>query len=141
MERCNLLAEARRLVEREEMRTWKARHVHKTVKKKKGPVGPKKEEEEEDKLERFFFNLHEFHNPVESAPVFVPAVLPPRYAINFVPAVVSNPAEPVVASPVSSPDYSVVSSANFVIPSSPVSVSPASVSSASVSSATCIETK
>ena len=115
MERCSLLAEARRLVEREEMRTWKTRQ-------KKGPVEPEKEEEEEDKLERFFFNLHEFHNPVTNAPVFVLAELPPRYAINFIPAIdVNVVSNPVAASSVVSSDYSVVSSANFVIASSSVS--------------------
>ena len=36
----------------------------------------------------FFCHIYEFHNPVpNAAPVFVPADLPPRYAINFIPAV------------------------------------------------------
>ena len=94
-------------------------------------------EEEEDKLEIFFCKIHEFHNPVTVAPVFVPAELPPRYAINFVPAdiplfprassVVPSPVTPVTsfltvvpdvpASPVIVSSYSVVSSANFVVPS------------------------
>ena len=74
------------------MREWKTRHSrNQLVKKKKGPVEPEKEEEE-DKLERFFCHLYEFHNPVQNAPVFVPAELPPRYAINFVPAVSVSPA-------------------------------------------------
>ena len=87
--------------------------------------------EEEDKLERFFCNLHEFHNPVLNPPVLVPE-LPARYVINFVSAVtpvdssvIASPviASPVIASPsvsvsfvpviVSSSDYSVVSSVNF----------------------------
>ena len=103
-------------------------------KKKKGPVEPEKEEEE-DKLETFFCNLYEFHNPVPNAPVFVPAELPPRYAINFVPAHASaSPAVPPVTSlpavllvlpvlPVApsgsvSTEYSVISSVNFVVPPS-----------------------
>ena len=141
----SLLADARGLVERKEMCTWRTRHVHKIANKKKGPVEPEKEEEE-DKLERFFCHIHEFHNPVPKAPAFVPAELPPRYAINFVPAVnasvfatpVAPPvpainasvfASPVVhsvpsvsASPVvpsiSSTDYSIISSTNFVADSS-----------------------
>ena len=123
------------------------RHVHKPdkKKKKKGPVEPE-DEEEEDKLETFFCNLYEFHNPVPNAPVFVQAELPPRYAINFVPAsnVSTSPAVPPVtalpavlpvlpvlpalpilsALPVTpsgsvSTEYSVISSANFVVPPSP----------------------
>ena len=86
MEGRRLLADARKSVEREQMCTWKTRHIHKSEKKKKGPVEPEKEEEE-DKLERLFCNIYEFHNPVQNAaPVFVPAELPPRYAINFLPA-------------------------------------------------------
>ena len=65
--------------------------MHKINKEKKGPVEPEKEEEE-DKLERFFCQLHEFLNPASNAPSFVPAELPPRYAINFVPAVNTVPA-------------------------------------------------
>ena len=83
-------------------------------------MGPEKEKEEEDKLELFFCQLHEFHNPVPSAPVFVPAELPPRYAIDFVPAA------PVTASPANSgvfhtlpvtpvtDGFSVISSTNFI---------------------------
>ena len=56
--------------------------MHKKEKKKKGPIGPEKEEEEADKLEIFFCKIHDFHNPVS----VVPAEIPPRYAINFVPA-------------------------------------------------------
>ena len=124
VEKCNLLANARKIVKNEEMLTWRIRHVHKAKQKKKGPVEP--EEEEEDKLERFFCQLHEFHNPVQNAPGLVPANLPIRYAINFVPAISAPPvsvppvsatspiSNPAVASSDVSPDYSVVSSANFV---------------------------
>ena len=164
MERCESLEEKRKLVERDEMREWKTRHSRNQLEKKKkeGPVGPEKEEEE-DKMESFFYHVYEFHNPVPNAPAFVPAEVPPRYAIDFVPAVsavtpmpvvvpaVSNvpsvvsavttfvpaefparyaikfvpaivpdvpPVSPVIVSS-SSSSYSVVSSANFVIPSSP----------------------
>ena len=134
VEECSLLADARKPVEREEMCAWKTRHIHKKpAKKKKGPVEPEKEEEE--KLERFFCHIYEFHNPVSNAaPVFVPAALPPQYAISFVPAVNApsvtasstasaasasvSAAAPVFASPfASSPstDYSIVSSANFAV--------------------------
>ena len=72
----------------------------------------------------FYLTGYEFHNPVTSAPVFVLAELPPRNAINLVPAnvrtppvVVSSAAFPVISTtalaPVSS-DYSVVSSVNFI---------------------------
>ena len=69
------------------------RHIHKMEeKKKKGPVGPgkKQQEEEPDKLETFFHQLYDFHNPESTAPVLVPAILPARYAIDFVPAVDSH---------------------------------------------------
>ena len=118
MEGCRLLAEARGLVEREEMREW-ARHAR-DKKKKKGDVGTEKEkEEEEERLANFFYAIHEF---------FVPTELPARYAIDFVPvsvvsvttAVVVNFVAPTVPNPVvssaTSSDYSVVSSANFVNP-------------------------
>ena len=80
MEGCSLLAEARRLVEREEMRVWKTRYARDKKESKKGPVEPKKEKEG-DKLELFFYKLHECHNPVPNASVFLPAELPPRYVI------------------------------------------------------------
>ena len=141
MEECSLLAEARKAVERDEMHKWKTRHVCKTEKKKKGPVGPgEKEDEEPDKIETFFCHLYDFHNPTPSAPVFVPAELPTRYMINFVPAsavsvslsAVSVSDTPISLSAVSrtsdisvpypsSTDYSVISSVNFVAP--PVIVS------------------
>ena len=186
MERCRLLAEKRKLVEKGEMREWRTRHSRNQLSNKieKGPVEPGKEEEE-DKLESFFCHLYEFHNPVPVAPAFVPAELPPRYAINFIPAVPSVPVSaspanlnhvistpyviPTAFNPVTAPilstpsfvpaglparyaidfvpavssdsvmsvpvsassnGYSVVSSANFVIPPSSVTV---------VSSSTCIE--
>ena len=139
VEGCRLLTEARELAGREEMREWRSRHSHNQLrKKKKGPVAHEKEKEEEDNLERFFCHLYEFQNPVPKAPVFVPAELPPRYTISFVPAVSALPVTivhpvsvPLVscvmsAVAVSSTDYSVVSSANFV----PIaSTTPASVSS------------
>ena len=92
MERCRLLTRARSQVERKELLGWKSRHARNKVteKKEKGPVEPGKEEEE-DKLESFFCHLHEFHSPVRDVPAFVPAELPHRYSINFVPVVVSNP--------------------------------------------------
>ena len=168
-EECSLLADARKPVEREEMRMWNTRHIQKIPeKKKKGPVEPEKETEKEpDRLELFFCHLYEFHNPAPNAPAFVPAELPPRYAIDFVPAasalhtpaVVPSPpvlvpsssdysvaAAPVTASPVVpgiavSVNLSVVSSANFVLP---ISSSPSSSSSSSApihsssSSSSCI---
>ena len=72
--------------------------MHRTNKEKKGSVGPEKEVEE-DKLERFFSSIYEFHNPVTSAPAFVPAALPPRYSISFIPAV-NAPVTPAVIAPV-----------------------------------------
>ena len=107
MERCNLLEKERGRVEKEERCTWETRHVHRTEpKKKKGPVGPEKEEEE-DKLELFFSSVYEFHN---SVPVFIP---PPRCSVNSV-----NPVPVTQSSP--STDHSVVSS-RVVLPFSPAS--------------------
>ena len=110
-----------------------APHTKNKRKKQKGLVEPEKEL---DKLELFFCQLYEFHNPVTAAPAFVPADLPPRYAINFVPAAPVIPVVPSpstssasafaplsfsasVPAPVSGPapvadDFSVVSSANFI---------------------------
>ena len=122
VERCELLAEGRKLVEQDELCTWRSRYVHKKEKKKKGPVGPEKEEEEADRLEIFFCKIHDFHNPVPVAPGFVPAELPPRYAINFVPTLFPRassadvPFSPVFVPSTPSSSFSVVSSANFVIP-------------------------
>ena len=124
VERCRLLVDKREMVERKELRKWRTRHSRSQNKKEKGLVEPEKEEE--DKLESFFSHLYEFHNSVQvvPVPVFVPAELPARYIVNFVPAAIplyaSAPASvPVsaLALPVSS-DYSIVSSINFVIPSS-----------------------
>ena len=111
-------------------------HQDTTQLKKKGPVEPEKEEKEkeEDKLERFLCHLYEFHNPVPNAPVFVPAELPPQYAIDFVPAASTLPVSSTPVVPVSTPDavvvipvfpigsapstdYSIISSVNFVVPS------------------------
>ena len=66
MERCRLLAEKRKLVEKGELHEWRTRHSRSQLpnKKEKGPVEPGKEEEE-DKLESFFSHLYEFHNPVQ----------------------------------------------------------------------------
>ena len=139
---------------------WREALGGRAVSKKK----KKKEEEEEgDLLGAFFFRIYEFlftfsnpppviHRPhvppryainfvpavsfvssassvIASAPVvdssvnasasvFVPVELPPRHAINFVPAM-----SPVIASSPavgSAFTYSIVSSANFVFPSSSV---------------------
>ena len=139
VERCSLLTRARTQVGKKELLEWKSRHARNKVKKKeKGPVGPAelKTEKEEDKLETFFCKVYEFHNPIPVAPAFIPAELPPRYAISFVPAappVVSSTRDRSVISSanfVVSPttDYSVISSVNFVVPSS------------STSPSTCIET-
>ena len=129
MERCNLLEKERGRVEKDEMCAWRTRFVHRMEKRKKGPVEPEKEAEE-DKLECFFSSIYEFHNPapVFVPPISVPAALPPRYAINFVRAAsvpVTSPIvviSPIVA-PVTSPltDYSVISSVNFALPVSPIS--------------------
>ena len=80
-----------------------------------------------------FVHLHEFHNPAPNASGFVPADLPLRYAIDFVPAapvshtpvVFSTSASPVnfvapvIPSASASTDYSVISSVNFVAPAVP----------------------
>ena len=92
-----------------------------------------------ERLANFFSAIYEFFVPTSNATnAFVPAELPARYAIEFVPAASDLPAtdfEPAVSAPVpdltvtdlpvtsvpvsvsGSSDYSVVSSANFVIPS------------------------
>ena len=131
MEECNLLADARKPVERDDLGAWKTRHILKPPeKKKKGPVEPGKEEE--DKLETFFCHIYEFHNPTTpTVPAFVPAELPARFVIGFVPARV--PGSPSFSAPSvvshtfpasASVDYSVVSSANFVVSSFPNNVFP-----------------
>ena len=77
----------------------------------------KEEEEEGDLLGAFFFRIYEFLFilPNMSPRAFVPAELPARYAIAFVPAVSAlDSVLPPAA--VSSSDYSIVSSANFVSP-------------------------
>ena len=159
VEGCRLLMEARRDVDREELGTWKSRHVHRKEKERKGTVEPEKVKEE-DKLETFFCKIHEFHNPVPVAPVFIPAELPSRYAIDFVPAApsVTPPAVSTIPVPVSgsstgnyvsSTSYSVISFANFVVSYSAIPATNYSVISSvnfvvpdsiSSSSSTCIET-
>ena len=115
MEGCRLLTEARELVERSEMREWRIRHSRNQLidKKEKGLVEPAKEKEkEEDKLERFFCHLYEFHNPV---PTPVPAPVPTSTATT-VP--VSHIATAIPVFPVGSAqnDFSIISSVNFVVP-------------------------
>ena len=129
VERCRLLEEKRKLVEKGEMREWRTRHSRNANKKEeKGPVEPEKEKEKEtDKLELFFCHLYEFHNPITVAPAFVPAGLPPRYAIDFVPVAPSpfplaasavhfsvSPAAALAPSTSATSNFSVVSSVNFV---------------------------
>ena len=80
VEGCRLLAEARGLVEKEEMHEWGTRH-ERDKKKKKGDVGMEKEKEKEEgeKLPSFFGVVYEFFNPVPvDVPVnaFVPVVRP-----------------------------------------------------------------
>ena len=135
VERCRLLAEKRKPVEKGELREWWTRHSRSQLpyKKEKGPVEPGKEEEEY-KLESFFGHMYDFHISVQVTPApsfHIPAELPARYAIAFVPASTSvsvpvsvpaisaaAPAIPVTPSVISSPstDYSVISSVNFAVP-------------------------
>ena len=95
----------------------------------------KKEEEEEDLLGAFFYRVYEFlYTLANPPPVIHRPHIPARYAIRFVPATgaptlsqpafpVFVPAEPpprhatsfVAANAVSSTDFSIVSSANFVV--------------------------
>ena len=70
----------------------------------------------------------------ESAPAFVPAELPARFAIDFIPANARVSSSPSCSAPSvvlyvlpvasASVDYSVVSSTNFIISSFPNDVSP-----------------
>ena len=117
VEGCRLLAEARELVEKSELRDWRTRHSRNqpTDRKKKGPVEPAKEKEkEEDKLELFFCHLYEFHNPV---PVPIPVSLTiPVFPFPF-------PASPVEG-------LSVISSVSSVVPPVPVPPVFSSVNSA-----------
>ena len=62
MERCRLLTMVRGQVKRKELLEWKSRYARDKKEKEKGPAGPV--EKQEDKLETFFFKVHEFHNPV-----------------------------------------------------------------------------
>ena len=112
--------DVRRLVEREELCTWRTRHVYKKEKKQKGPVEPKKEEEE-DKLETFFCRLHDFHKPAPVAPAFVLANRPLRvdyYIISSVNFIVP-PVFPVPIGLVAVPstDHSAISYVNLALPS------------------------
>ena len=142
-ERCRLLTRARSQVERKELLEWRSRHArNKIEKKEKGPAEPGKEEEE-DKLGSFFCHLYEFHNPVQDVPAFVPAELPRRYSINFVPAVPVAASSTIssISSSISSSatDYSIVSSTDFAVPNAsvavPVAASPAISPSISSSAA------
>ena len=92
-------------------------------------------EKETDELENFFGQIHEFHTPTPAPAVFVPAALPPRYAINFVPALHVTP--PVSASAARLSPVSPVSASVPAVLSSPYSV----VSSAYLVIPSCIETK
>ena len=91
MEGCRLLAEARDLVEKIEMREWETRYAR-DKKRKKVDVGIEKEEEKEEgeKLVSFFGAVYDFFNPVPvDVPVnaFVPVVLPASFVhVAFVPA-------------------------------------------------------
>ena len=101
---------------------------------------PGKKEEEEDKLETFFCQLYEFHNPPVSVPVFIPADLPPRYAISFVPAVpVDNAAVPSASAHISAPvSVPPVIAASSVVPSASAHVSaPISVPPVIAASSCC----
>ena len=163
VERCSLLARERSQVERKELSEWKSRHTrNKIEKKEKGPVGSAKTEteKEEDKLETFFCKIHEFHNPAPVAPVFIPAELPPRYAISFLPAAPVVPVSSIPASSVApvfvladSPPVPAVSATVSASPVVPVNASPASTvysvissvnfvisGSITTSPSTCIET-
>ena len=91
VERCTLLTEARKPVEKEDMRRWKDRLVSRQQEKKKGPVEPENENEKEpDKLETFFCQLYDFHNPPVSAPAPVFSSAPPVLSSPFVSAAVST---------------------------------------------------
>ena len=139
---------------------WKTRHIHKVEKKKKkGPVEPDQEEEEE--LETFFCRLYDFHNPPVPVPVPATPLFPPRYVINFVPAAPSVISSPVISSPVISPTTAVSPTAPVIppptvpfpaisadIPASPVATDYSVISSVNfdvsgsivTSPSTCIET-
>ena len=97
--------------------------------------------DQEDLLGGFFFRIYEFLFTFPNPPPVVhrPHV-PERYTIKFVPAQSVNPvsrlASPVISSPAASAisfvsavspavsDYSVVSSANFVIPTACIESNP-----------------
>ena len=132
VERCSLLTKARGQVGGKKLLEWKSRHARNKAEKEEGPVGPaaKEKEKETDEMENFFCQIYEFHIPTPTPAVFIPAALPPRYAISFVPAlpvspalapvsptsVPASPVSPVIAPPATpvTDGFSVVSSANFV---------------------------
>ena len=83
-------------------------------------------------------------SPDDPVPVFVPAELPSRYAINFLAAnTVSADSVYASASPALT-DFSVVSSANFVVNAPPVTdysvISSVNFATPPVISSSCIET-
>ena len=125
VEECTLLTEARRLVEKEEMREWETRHSR-DKKKKKGdvPVGTEKEKEEEEgeRLANFFYTLHEFFAPTDIPANVFPATLPARYLINPVPASDVRVSAPVVPTVVTTP---VNSTSTFAVPTPRVFFYPA----------------
>ena len=130
VEECSLLMEARGLVEKEEMRDWGTRQGSRDKKRKKGDVGTEKEKEKEEgeRLTIFFNTIYEFFVPTNNViKTFVPAELPARYAIDFVPAAIVSVSDsaPAASASVSVPNaapvsvvgtdvFSVVSSANFI---------------------------
>ena len=84
VERCRLLAAARKLVEEEEMREWETRHAR-DKKKRKGGVGMEKEKEKEEveKLASFLGAVYEFFNPVPVIPgVCLCSCFIPLYCYN-----------------------------------------------------------
>ena len=87
--------EIRKKVEKEELEEWGTRHSR-DRKKKKGDVGAEKAEEEEgEKMEFFFCELHKFLTDYTSFlgnPFVPPVVIPvPFVPVVFVPAALSLP--------------------------------------------------
>ena len=112
VERCELLTEDWEKVKREDMGAWKSRHIQKQPeKKKKGPVEPEKEKEV-DEIESFICHIYEFHFPTPVPAVFVPAALPPRYAIAFLPALPAT-VPPATVPPVTVPPVTASSVHSF----------------------------
>ena len=71
-------------------------------------------------MESFFCQIYEFHLPTPTPAVFTPAVLPPRYAIRFVPTLL--PALPVVLAPIIHSSPVIIYSSPVIVHSSPVIV-------------------